>query len=186
MTKKTLLVSCAALSLLLSGLVGCNNAEESKDPSKSSGTAAPATSNPTNAPTSAASGAQTSAPTSATPTPDANQAVVSTLVSTLDSDNNGETIQWEAQDPNKDATPYESSGWTKKGFGTDGKFNSSDTYVQYTFNASMAMKARLFVECLQEPIMFTIEQQNLVTKAFGTTGKMAMIGNIMSKSIAST
>lgn len=131
MKKKNLFVSCAALSLLLSALVGCNKpAEESKPASKNPTTSQVAPSTKSSAP------ASTSSKAPAVPTPDAAQALV-TQEAVAAADGNGETITWSAQDANKDAS---------SGFGSDGKFKAAGDYVQFTFNASMKMKARLFVE----------------------------------------
>ena len=134
MKKKNLFVSCAALSLLLSALAACNQPAASSESSKPASSAssnpssqvAPSTSNP--------SSSSSKAP--AVPTPDAAQALV-TQETTPAADGNGETITWNAQDANKDAS---------SGFNSSGKFGAAGDYVQYTFNASMAMKARLFVE----------------------------------------
>ena len=119
----------SAVGLLLAlTVVGCG--------SNAASSAAGTSSN--NANTSAGGTSQQSAPAQssapAVPTPDANQALV-TQQAVPDEDGNGETISWDAQDANKEANDFSSSG----------KFNSSNSYVQYTFNASMAMKARLFV-----------------------------------------
>ena len=131
--KKNLFVSCAALSLLLSALVGCNKpAEESKE-------SKPASNNPTTsqvAPnTSSSAPASTSSKAPATPTPDASQALVTQEVVAAEG-GNGETITWDAQDANKEAD----------GFSSAGKFNATGSYVKFTFNASMKMKARLYVK----------------------------------------
>lgn len=127
MKNSKLFVSCVALSLLL---VGCNKpAESSKAADKSS---TPASSQP------ASSKASSAAPSSvkpATPTPDATQALVTQQVEAA-ADGNGETITWDAQDANKEAD----------GFTDAGKFSSTGSYVKFTFNASMKMKARIYVE----------------------------------------
>ena len=129
MKKRNLLVSCAALSLLMSALVGCDKPAESKSEPKSQ----PSTSQPASTPTSSApSSSSSKAP--AVPTPDASQALV-TQVATPDADGNGETITWDAQDANKESDAFTSAG----------KFENG-AYVQYTFNASMKMKARIYVE----------------------------------------
>ena len=130
MKKKNLFVSCAALSLLLPALVGCNKpAEESKPASKNPTTSQVAPSTKSSAPTS------TSSKAPAVPTPDAAQALVTQEVVAA-ADGNGETITWNAQDANKEAD----------GFSSAGKFSSTGSYVKFTFNASMKMKARLWVE----------------------------------------
>ena len=130
MKKKNVFVSCAALSLLLSALVGCNKpAEESKPASKNPTTSQVAPSTKSSAPTS------TSSKAPAVPTPDAAQALVTQEVVAA-ADGNGETITWNAQDANKEAD----------GFSSAGKFSSTGSYVKFTFNASMKMKARLWVE----------------------------------------
>ena len=131
MKKKNLFVSCAALSLLLSALVACNQPAEPE----SSKPASSANSNPSSqvAPsTSKPSSSSSKAP--AVPTPDAAQALV-TQETTAAADGNGETITWNAQDANKESD----------GFNSSGKFSSTGSYVQFTFNASMKMKARLYV-----------------------------------------
>ena len=132
MKKRNLFVSLAAMSILMSTLVACNKpADESKSASKSQ----PASSQPaTSQPASTSAPASTSSAKPATPTPDASQALV-TQVATPDADGNGETITWDAQDANKEAD----------GFSSAGKFSSTGSYVKFTFNASMKMKARLYV-----------------------------------------
>ena len=127
--KKNVLVSFAALSLLLSSVVACNSNNKSGEPKSSS---APASSQPASSKSSSSSSSSSKAP--AVPTPDATQALV-TQEATPDADGNGETITWNAQDDNKEAD----------GFSSAGKFSSTGSYVKFTFNASMAMKARLFV-----------------------------------------
>lgn len=131
MKKGKLIVSLAALSLLL---VGCNKPADKSDASKAAGTSQPASAQPSsNKPSSSA------APSSvkpAVPTPDATQALV-TQESTPTEGGAGETITWNAQDANKDASD---------GFDSNGKFKAAGDYVQYTFNATMKMKARLYVE----------------------------------------
>ena len=121
------------MSILMSTLVACNKpADESKSASKSQ----PASSQPaTSQPASTSAPASTSSAKPATPTPDASQALV-TQVATPDADGKGETITWNAQDANKEAD----------GFSSAGKFSSTGSYVQYTFTATKAMKARLWVE----------------------------------------
>ena len=129
--KKNLFVSCAALSLLLSALVGWNKpAEESKE-------SKPASNNPTTSQVapSTSKPSSTSSKAPATPTPDASQALVTQEVVAAEG-GNGETITWSAQDANKEAD----------GFSSTGKFSSTGSYVKFTFNASMKMKARLWVE----------------------------------------
>ena len=69
-----------------------------------------------------------------TPTPDATQSPV-TQTTTPDEDGKGETITWSAQDANKDSD----------GFNSSGKFSSTGSYAKFTFTATMAMRARLFV-----------------------------------------
>ena len=132
MKNKNLFVSFAALSLLASALVGCDK------PAEGSQSAKPSSNNPSSqvAPGSSktSSATTTSSAAPATPTPDASQALV-TQVATPDADGNGETITWDAQDANKEAD----------GFNSQGKFSATGSYVQYTFNASMKMKARLYV-----------------------------------------
>ena len=133
MKKRNLFVSLAAMSILMSALVGCNKpAEESKSASKST---QPATSQPASSPKTSTAPASTSSAKPATPTPDASQALV-TQVATPDADGKGETITWDAQDANKEAD----------GFSSAGKFSNTGSYVQYTFTATKAMKARLWVE----------------------------------------
>ena len=131
MKKKSIFVSFAALSLLLSGIAACNQTPAG-DPSNSS--KAPVATSASKSSTSKSTPTSTSkAP--AVPTPDANQQLV-TQVATPDADGNGETITWSAQDANKEAD----------GFSSAGKFSSTGSYVKFTFNASMKMKARLWVE----------------------------------------
>ena len=129
MKKKNLLVSCVALGLLL---VSCNKPAEST--SKAQPKSEPSSAQPTSSKSSTPSSSSSKAP--AVPTPDAAQTPV-TQETTPAADGNGETITWNAQDANKDAS---------SGFNSSGKFGAAGDYVQYTFNASMAMKARLFVE----------------------------------------
>ena len=131
MNKKSFFVSFAALSLLLSGVAACNQAPAS-NPSSSK---APASSQASTSSSKSSSSKSSSSKAPAVPTPDANQQLV-TQVSTPDADGNGETITWSAQDANKEAD----------GFSSAGKFSSTGSYVQFTFNASMKMKARLWVE----------------------------------------
>lgn len=130
MNKKGFFVSFAALSLLLSGVAACNQAPAS-NPSSSKAPASQASTSSSKSSSSKSSSSK--AP--AVPTPDANQQLV-TQVSTPDADGNGETITWSAQDANKEAD----------GFSSAGKFSSTGSYVKFTFNASMKMKARLWVE----------------------------------------
>ena len=130
MNKKGFFVSFAALSLLLSGVAACNQAPAS-NPSSSKTPASQASTSSSKSSSSKSSSSK--AP--AVPTPDANQQLV-TQVSTPDADGNGETITWSAQDANKEAD----------GFSSAGKFSSTGSYVKFTFNASMKMKARLWVE----------------------------------------
>lgn len=130
MNKKSFFVSFAALSLLLSGVAACNQAPAS-NPSSSKTPASQASTSSSKSSSSKSSSSK--AP--AVPTPDANQQLV-TQVSTPDADGNGETITWSAQDANKEAD----------GFSSAGKFSSTGSYVKFTFNASMKMKARLWVE----------------------------------------
>ena len=130
MNKKSFFVSFAALSLLLSGVAACNQAPAS-NPSSSKAPASQASTSSSKSSSSKSSSSK--AP--AVPTPDANQQLV-TQVSTPDADGNGETITWSAQDANKEAD----------GFSSAGKFSSTGSYVKFTFNASMKMKARLWVE----------------------------------------
>ena len=129
MKKKNLLVSCVALGLLL---VSCNKPAENT--SKAQPKSEPSSAQPTSSKSSTPSSSSSKAP--AVPTPDAAQTPV-TQETTPAADGNGETITWNAQDANKDAS---------SGFNSSGKFGAAGDYVQYTFNASMAMKARLFVE----------------------------------------
>ena len=131
MNKKSFFVSFAALSLLLSGVAACNQAPAS-NPSSSK---APTSSQASTSSSKSSSSKSSSSKAPAVPTPDANQQLV-TQVSTPDADGNGETITWSAQDANKEAD----------GFSSAGKFSSTGSYVQFTFNASMKMKARLWVE----------------------------------------
>lgn len=130
MNKKSFFVSFAALSLLLSGVAACNQAPAS-NPSSSKTPASQASTSSSKSSSSKSSSSK--AP--AVPTPDANQQLV-TQVSTPDADGNGETITWSAQDASKEAD----------GFSSAGKFSSTGSYVKFTFNASMKMKARLWVE----------------------------------------
>ena len=131
MKKRNLFVSLAAMSILMSALVGCNKpAEES---SKSEPKSQPSTNQP--APSTSAAPASTSSKAPAVPTPDAAQALV-TQEATPDQDGKGETITWNAQDANKESD----------GFSSAGKFSSTGSYVQFTFTATKAMKARLWVE----------------------------------------
>jgi len=127
MKKGKLIVSLAALSLLL---VACNKpAESSKAPAASSNAASSA------APSSAKpSSVAPSSKAPAVPTPDATQELV-TQQSEPTEGGAGETITWDAQDANKEAD----------GFSSAGKFSSTGSYVQYTFNATMKMTARLYV-----------------------------------------
>lgn len=122
--KKNILVSLAAMALLLSA---CGSQGSSAAPASSSAAPAP-TSSAAPAPTSEAE------PETSVPAPQDLQPVTQTVT---DQSANGETISWDAQDANKDA----SSGFTSKG-----KFSATGDYVEYVFVASMAMKARLFVE----------------------------------------
>ena len=131
MNKKGFFVSFAALSLLLSGVAACNQAPAS-NPSSSK---APTSSQASTSSSKSSSSKSSSSKAPAVPTPDANQQLV-TQVSTPDADGNGETITWSAQDANKEAD----------GFSSAGKFSSTGSYVKFTFNASMKMKARLWVE----------------------------------------
>ena len=131
MNKKSFFVSFAALSLLLSGVAACNQAPAS-NPSSSK---APTSSQASTSSSKSSSSKSSSSKAPAVPTPDANQQLV-TQVSTPDADGNGETITWSAQDANKEAD----------GFSSAGKFSSTGSYVKFTFNASMKMKARLWVE----------------------------------------
>lgn len=113
--KKNLFVSCAALSLLLSALVGCNKpAEESKE-------SKPASNNPTTSQVapSTSKPSSTSSKAPAVPTPDASQALVTQEVVAAEG-GNGETITWSAQDANKEAD----------GFSSAGKFSSTGSYVK--------------------------------------------------------
>ena len=129
MNKKGFFVSFAALSLLLSGVAACNQAPAS-NPSSSK---TPASQASTSSSKSSSKSSSSKAP--AVPTPDASQQLVTQVV-TPDADGNGETITWSAQDANKEAD----------GFSSAGKFSSTGSYVKFTFNASMKMKARLWVE----------------------------------------
>ena len=127
MKKSKLFVSCVALSLLL---VGCNKPADNSKAAASSKAGSVAQ--------SSAKTSSSAAPSSvkpATPTPDATQALVTQEV-TPAADGNGETITWDAQDANKEAD----------GFTDAGKFSSTGSYVKFTFNASMKMKARIYVE----------------------------------------
>ena len=127
MKKSKLFVSCVALSLLL---VGCNKPADNSKAAASSQAGSVAQ--------SSAKTSSSAAPSSvkpATPTPDATQALVTQEV-TPAADGNGETITWDAQDANKEAD----------GFTDAGKFSSTGSYVKFTFNASMKMKARIYVE----------------------------------------
>ena len=116
--KKNVLITLAALSLLLSA---CGASQPSSVASSSSAK-----------PSSSAQ--PSSSKSSAAPSSSAEQQPV-TQTATPDADGNGETITWDAQDANKEAD----------GFTDAGKFSSTGSYVQYTFTATMAMKARLFV-----------------------------------------
>lgn len=129
MKKKNLLVSLAAISLLMSALVGCNK------PADDSSKANPKSSTPASTQPSKTSAAPSSSKAPAVPTPDASQAPV-TQETTPDADGKGETITWNAQDANKEAD----------GFSSAGKFSSTGSYAKFTFTATKAMKARLFVE----------------------------------------
>ena len=131
MKKGKLIVSLAALSLLL---VGCNKPADKSDASKAAGTSQPASAQPSSNKPSSSAAPSSKAP--AVPTPDATQALV-TQESTPTEGGAGETITWNAQDANKDASD---------GFDSNGKFKATGDYVQYTFNATMKMKARLYVE----------------------------------------
>ena len=132
MKKRNLVVSLAAMSILMSALVGCNKPAENKSESKSQPAS---TQQPASSPKTSTAPASTSSAKPATPTPDVSQALV-TQVATPDADGKGETITWDAQDANKEAD----------GFTSAGKFSSTGSYVQYTFTATKAMKARLWVE----------------------------------------
>ena len=127
MKKSKLFVSCVALSLLL---VGCNKPADSSKAAASSKAGSVAQSS-----AKTSSSATPSSVKPATPTPDATQALVTQEV-TPAADGNGETITWDAQDANKEAD----------GFTDAGKFSSTGSYVKFTFNASMKMKARIYVE----------------------------------------
>lgn len=131
MKKGKLFVSLAALSLLL---VACNQSGDKSEAPK--GTSAPASQPASAQPSSSksSSSAQPSSKAPAVPTPDATQGLV-TQVTTPAADGNGETITWEAQDANKESD----------GFNSSGKYSSTGSYAKFTFNASMKMKARLFV-----------------------------------------
>lgn len=131
MKKGKLIVSLAALSLLL---VACNKPADKSDASKAAGTSQPASAQPSSNKPSSSAAPSSKAP--AVPTPDATQALV-TQESTPTEGGAGETITWNAQDANKDASD---------GFDSNGKFKAAGDYVQYTFNATMKMKARLYVE----------------------------------------
>ncbi|MBO6261751.1 MAG: hypothetical protein J6N95_04025 [Bacilli bacterium] len=131
MKKGKLLVSLAALSLLL---VGCNKPADKSDASKAAGTSQPASAQPSSNKPSSSATPSSKAP--AVPTPDATQALV-TQETTPTEGGAGETITWNAQDANKEASD---------GFDSNGKFKATGDYVQYTFNATMKMTARLYVE----------------------------------------
>lgn len=122
MKKKNLLVSCVALGLLL---VGCKGNAGSESAAKSNSTSAVASK-------SASTSKSTTSTTSVAPKEQ--DPVQQTVVP--DADGNGETISWDAQDANKESDNFTDAG----------KFSQKEAYVQYTFNATMAMKARLFVE----------------------------------------
>ncbi|MBR5996790.1 MAG: hypothetical protein IK028_02070 [Bacilli bacterium] len=131
MKKKSIFVSFAALSLLLSGIAACNQTPAG-DPSNSS--KAPVATSTSKSSTSKSTPTSTSkAP--AVPTPDATQTAVASQQTTPAEDGNGETITWDAQDANKEAD----------GFSSAGKFSSTGSYVKFTFTATMKMKARLYV-----------------------------------------
>lgn len=119
--KKNILITLAALSLLLSG---CGASQPSSAAASSS--AKPSSSAQPSSSKSSAAPSSSAAPAEQTPV---------TQTATPDADGNGETITWDAQDANKESD----------GFSDAGKFSSTGSYVQYTFVASMAMKARLFV-----------------------------------------
>ena len=128
MKKGKLIVSLAALSLLL---VACGKpAEKSSAPAASSNAASSAA--PSSAKPSSSAAPSSKAP--AVPTPDATQELV-TQQSEPTEGGAGETITWDAQDEHKEAD----------GFNSSGKFSSAGSYVQYTFNATMKMTARLYV-----------------------------------------
>ena len=126
MLKKKFLIPLATLSLLFS-TVACNNNNGGKESSE-----APASSAQTQSSAAASSAASSAAASSVAPKP---QNPVTATV-TAHTDGQGETIVWDAQDANKDASD---------GFTSAGKFSAAGDYVQYTFAASKAMKARLFV-----------------------------------------
>lgn len=136
MKKRNLFVSCAAMSLLLSAVVACNNSGNNSQANNNSSTPATSSSN-NNASSgnSANSSKSSSSSTPAVPTPDATQTAVATQQTETAADGSGETITWDAQDTNKEAD----------GFTNAGKFSSTGSYVKFTFTATMAMRARLFV-----------------------------------------
>ena len=121
-----------ALALLLAlTAVGCgsNNNNSSSAPASSSKPASTASQ-----PSSSKQSTSSSSKAPAVPTPDATQAAV-TQETTPAADGNGETITWNAQDANKDSD----------GFNSSGKYSSTGSYAKFTFTATMAMKARLYV-----------------------------------------
>lgn len=116
MKNKKLFVSLVALSLLLSSLVACKKiSSENSFNSVSSDPQEP-----------------TSISLSKPPV---EQQEVRQIIN-IDPDGNGETITWDAQDASKIASD---------GFQNNGKFKNNGDYVQYTFIASMPMKAKLYV-----------------------------------------
>ena len=134
--KNKLFISVAALGLLLGGLIGCNNNKSSEESKSSSAPASSQSSvRPSSSSVAPSSSSSSVAPSSSSQAP-ITQATVNQTV-TPDSDNNGATIVWDAQDGNKEAS---------SGFNSSGKFGSAGDYVQYVFESPMAMNARLFVK----------------------------------------
>ena len=127
MKNSKFLVALACLSMLVTGCGGNASSEPAGSSGQSSSAPASTSSSAQNNDSSSASSSSSS---SSTP----QQNPVTQTVE-ADADGYGETISWDAQDANKEAD----------GFSSAGKFNSNGSYVKYTFTASMAMKARLFV-----------------------------------------
>ena len=131
MSNKKIILPVAILGLLFSAMIACkpsdggSSIKSEESPSSQSVESKPSSEKPSS---------ESKSSVAPTPTPDPTQAAV-TQTATADPDGKGETITWNAQDANKEAD----------GFNSSGKFSSSGSYVKFTFEASMAMRARLFV-----------------------------------------
>ena len=127
MSKKKIFIPLAALSLLISTLAACGGGTKTSEPATSS------SEEPKTSQTSSAEPSSSVAPSSSSEAP---QSPV-TSTTTTHVDGRGESIEWDAQDANKEAS---------EGFTSAGKFTAVGDYVKYTFVSAKAGKARLWVQ----------------------------------------